>query len=102
MKFNAVPTAMFIISTLCGLASCSSGKVDVRYPTAQQLDDLDVQWGLPRRVSRGNPSRTYTHNPATAPHPSSSTYPATGAAPALPDPPLDSVSTMPQIPDQLR
>ena len=39
----------------CALSSCDSfngGAADVVNPTINQQDDLDVRWGLPRRVSK--------------------------------------------------
>ncbi len=47
----------------CGLLnSCSSmgeGHVDLVNPTASQMDQMDVQWGLPKRASRGTPKRYF-------------------------------------------
>ncbi len=98
MKHPKLLTALFTASALLGLVACGSGNVDVRYPTVQQLDDLDVQWGLPRRASRGNPSRTYS-----APQSFSSGAAPVAGSPALPDPPLEaSAQPAPRIPDQLR
>ena len=103
MNFNrASILAAFFLSSL-GLASCGSN-VDVKYPTVQQLDDMDVQWGLPRRESKGGPSRTYTYDPAVMPSPrrsSSGSVPAVPANDPAPPPPSASPSN-PQIPDILR
>ncbi|MCB1208872.1 MAG: hypothetical protein KDK97_06075 [Verrucomicrobiales bacterium] len=43
---------------LVSLSSCeSSGPIDARNPTVEELDRLDVQWGLKPRKSRGTPTR---------------------------------------------
>jgi len=90
---------------LLPLASCStSGPVDVRHPTVQQMDDLDVQWGLPRRKPRGTPSRSYNYDGGVAPvqAPVTATPAAPTPVPALPDPPLEAPPPAMSIPDQLR
>lgn len=63
---------------LAATVSCSStGRVDARYPTVDELDRMDTQWGLTQRKSRGAPKRTYQYTapapsyaPATVPEPS--------------------------------
>ena len=112
MLFPSVPRFAFLTSVLaaCALSSCSSsGPVDVRNPTVQQMDDLDVQWGLPRRKSRGTPTRSYAYDSATG---AAVPVPSLPQAPTLPDPPLEPVppavvpatpaANAPMIPDQLR
>jgi hypothetical protein len=50
------------------LSNCEtgpSGPVDITNPTIDQMDSLDVQWGLPKRVSKGAPKR-YFNGPAPA------------------------------------
>jgi hypothetical protein len=53
----------------CALSSCDSfngGAADVVNPTINQQDDLDVRWGLPRRVSKsGRRSSAATSAPTT-------------------------------------
>lgn len=64
---------------LLALVSCSSGgRADATNPTVAEMDQLDVQWGLPQRKSRGAPRRTYQY---TAPSPSYS-MPAEAPPPA--------------------
>jgi len=107
MKFSRIFHFAAVVVTACGLISCeSSGKVDVKYPTVQQMDAMDVQWGLPKRKTRGTPSRSLSFEGAATP---SSVMVPSGVAPlpALPDPALEpqpSVPTSPPtvIPDQLR
>ena len=95
----------------CSLTSCeTSGSADLKYPTVQQMDDTDVQWGLSRRKPRGTPSRSLVYDQAGAPT-SGGVGGGAVQAPAMPDPVLDSgprSSTTPSsnpapvIPDQLR
>lgn len=67
---------------LAAFASCSStGRVDARYPTVDELDRLDTQWGLTQRKSRGAPKRTYQY---TAPPPGFAPAPAAAAQPSAP------------------
>lgn len=84
MKLKTYGIALALVGVAAGLCGCStSGNVDARYPTVQQMDDLDVQWGLSRRKPRGTPSRVFNYDPQAV---------RSGAgveAPALPDPPLD-------------
>lgn len=40
------------------LSSCTTA-VDVKHPTVEQQDQLDVQWGLPPRQSKGGAKRLY-------------------------------------------
>jgi hypothetical protein len=78
MKFLSLFSAAVL--ALVFLPSCGSGpgRVDVRNPTISQMDDLDVQWGLPRRTSRGTPKRLYP----TLPGESAPAAEASSAAPA--------------------
>jgi hypothetical protein len=75
---------------LFALVSCSSGgRADATNPTVAEMDQLDVQWGLPQRKSRGAPRRTYQY---TAPSPSYS-MPAEAPPPAAP--PRETISGLP-------
>ncbi len=75
---------------LLALVSCSSGgRADATNPTVAEMDQLDVQWGLPQRKSRGAPRRTYQY---TAPSPSYS-MPAEAPPPAAP--PRETISGLP-------
>lgn len=106
MKFNGAPLLLALLTATLGLASCDT-PANVKYPTVQQLDDLDVQWGLPRRVSKGGPSRTYAYDPAAdtarrSPSGSVPAVPANNPAAPAPDVPLQPAQPSMQIPDVLR
>ncbi len=79
---------------LFALVSCSSGgRADATNPTIAEMDQLDVQWGLPQRKSRGAPRRTYQYTaPATVPAPGYS-MPAEAPPPAAP--PRETISGLP-------
>ena len=77
----SAPAFLALLMTSCG----TTGKVDVVNPTVAQLDALDVQWGLPKRTTRGGVRRfdsgstgSYSAQPAAAP--------ASAPAPAAPAP----------------
>jgi hypothetical protein len=65
-------SAILLIISALSLSSCQSGRIDVKHPTADQLDALDVQWGLPKRQPKGGakrllPSPEAMNLPATVP-----------------------------------
>ena len=106
MKFNGAPLLLALTIAALGLVSCDT-PADVKYPTVQQLDDLDVQWGLPRRVSKGGPSRTYSYDPAAdnarrSPSGSMPAVPANTPAAPAPEVPLQPAPPSATIPDVLR
>lgn len=75
---------------LLALVSCSFGvRADATNPTIAEMDQLDVQWGLTQRKSRGAPRRTYQY---TAPPPS---YSMPAEAPPPSAPPRETVSGLP-------
>lgn len=87
------------VTALSSLSSCSmGGSADVVNPTVTQMDQLDVQWGLSPRKSKGGPRRTFqymdTGTPSAAAAPASAPAPA-AAAPAMiaPEPPAPAVVT---------
>ncbi len=88
MPLRLLMTALALLS----IVSCEfGGRADVRNPTVEELDRLDVEWGLPQRKSRGAPKRTYQY---TEPSPSYS--PAAPAdAPAAPAPPRETIQGLP-------
>lgn len=45
--------------TSCGTGG--DGPIAAEFPTVSQMDQLDVQWGLPPRKSRGGPRRSYQY-----------------------------------------
>jgi hypothetical protein len=102
MKFSSFFLSAAMVAAICGLTACgSTSKVDVKYPTVQQMDALDVQWGLPPRKSRGTPSRSMTYDVAGEGASSQSQFGSAAAvsSPALPDPALEvPVSPPPQVP----
>lgn len=111
MKFSSHLIFAAMAFAVCGLTSCgSSGSVDMKYPTVQQMDDVDVQWGLSKRKPRGTPSRNLAYDPAVG-VPAGGGGEGAGAiqAPAMRDPVLDgspqtsnAPNPAPVIPDQLR
>jgi nucleoid-associated protein YgaU len=48
----------FVLITTLVLVSCGH-RADLRYPTVQQADDMDVTWGLERRKTRGGPKQFF-------------------------------------------
>ena len=107
MKFLSLFSAAIL--ALVFLPSCGSGpgRVDARNPTISQMDDLDVQWGLPRRTSRGTPRRLYPTLPGeSAPVATAlSAAPAqsqTAASPAAPVQPQAPVTVDPSVINKLR
>ena len=107
MKFPRIFLSTAVVAATCGLISCESpGKIDVKYPTVQQMDALDMQWGLPKRKSRGTPSRSLSYD-AVGAAPNAVAPSSTVSSPALPDPALEVAPPVPAsptmvIPDQLR
>lgn len=104
----ALRTLLLIVS--CGFVSCTFHSADLKYPTVSQADDMDVQWGLPKRKARGGPKQFFQSNstaaaaagypreelaapPITAPA-NATPAPAPAAAPAAPQP---SVSVPPNL-----
>ncbi len=64
---HLLPIAFSAIALIC-LPSCeSTGPIDARYPSVDELDRLDVQWGMKPRKSRGTPTRTIAASPSFAP-----------------------------------
>jgi hypothetical protein len=107
MKFSRIFHSAAVVVATGALISCESpGNVDVKYPTVQQMDALDVQWGLPKRKSRGTPSRSLTFDGGGS-APSAVVPSGVAPLPALPDPVLEVKPAAPAppamvIPDQLR
>ena len=112
MKFSSLLFCAAIAVGACVLTSCeSSGSSDLKYPSVQQMDDMDVQWGLSRRKPRGTPSRSLVYDQAAGVPSSGGAGGGAVQAPAMPDPVLDSgprssmtpaSNPAPVIPDQLR
>lgn len=93
---SSVRHFFFLITTLV-LVSCGH-QADLKYPTVQQADDMDVSWGLERRKTRGGPKQFFQSRstaaaaagftddaPASAPAASAPAAPA-APAPAAPQP----------------
>lgn len=105
MKFLSLFSAAIL--ALVFLPSCGSGpgRVDARNPTISQMDDLDVQWGLPRRTSRGTPKRLYPTLPGESTPEASSAAPAPTQPAASPAPaaqPQAPVTVDPSVINKLR
>lgn len=65
MKFSSPLFSAAVAFGACGLSSCgSSDSIDLKFPTVQQMDDMDTQWGLSRRKPRGTSSRGIVYDPA--------------------------------------
>lgn len=88
----------FVLITTLVLVSCGH-QADLKYPTVQQADDMDVNWGLERRKTRGGPKQFFqsrstaaaaagfTDDAAAAPAPAAPAPAAPAApAPAAPQP----------------
>ena len=57
-----------LLSALClllqaSLSSCffNREKADATYPTVAEMDALDLQWGLPKRKTKGGPRRMFQY-----------------------------------------
>lgn len=48
---------LFLLTALV-LVSCGHN-ADLKYPSVQQADDMDVTWGLERRKTRGGPKQFF-------------------------------------------
>jgi hypothetical protein len=85
MTMKSLSLFITAILALTLLPNCGSGPghIDARNPSISQMDELDVQWGLPRRTSRGTPKRLYPTLPGeTAVGASASAAPVSAAAPS--------------------
>lgn len=56
MKTSSLRILAALALACCGLTGCfgmgSGGPPDVVNPTVSQQDEMDVRWGLPKRVSK--------------------------------------------------
>lgn len=95
MNLKLFVLASILAPAALSLTSCGTGggRPDVVNPTVSQMDELDVQWGLPKRTGRGGPRRFessggYTPSaaastPASAPAaPAAASKPSAAPAPA--------------------
>ncbi|MBL9115179.1 MAG: hypothetical protein JNJ83_09225 [Verrucomicrobiaceae bacterium] len=95
---NRLLLSLFAAAFCFCLVSCDS--FDVKHPTVSQMDELDVQWGLSRRVPKGGAKRLLNAETAAAlgvtgaPADGGSSPPAS-AAPSAPAP---AAATMPTNP----
>lgn len=55
---NRIFLTLGVALSLFQLCSCATD-ADVKHPTVAQQDQLDVQWGLPPRQSKGGAKRLY-------------------------------------------
>jgi hypothetical protein len=79
-----------------GFSLVGCGSYDVKHPTVAQMDELDVQWGLTKRVPKGGAKRLLNPDAAAAmgvstPATPTPAAPATGATPPA-------AATMPTAP----
>ena len=114
MTMKSLSLFITAILALTLLPSCGSGpgRIDARNPSISQMDELDVQWGLPRRTSRGTPKRLYPTLPGeTAVGASASAAPlsaspsaasTTTSAPAATVQPQAPVTVDPSVINKLR
>jgi hypothetical protein len=114
MTMKSLSLFITAILALTLLPSCGSGpgRIDARNPSISQMDELDVQWGLPRRTSRGTPKRLYPTLPgetavgasaSAAPLSASpSAAPTTTSAPAATVQPQAPVTVDPSVINKLR
>ena len=107
MKHSALILPVVMACAMLSLTSCGTGsKVDLKYPTVKQMDEMDVQWGLPRRQSRGTPTRSYIYDGTGRSEVRMAPPMPPDLAPEVPDPVLEVPSSIspnnPDIPDQLR
>lgn len=62
MIFQRLSAITACAAFVLGLSSCgSTGSIDVENPTVSQMDQMDVQWGLSPRRSRGAPKRSFQY-----------------------------------------
>ena len=72
-----------MLGLLSGLLSSCGTSGDVVNPTINQMDKLDVQWGLAPRQSKGTPRKTLAPQEQYSPAPAGTSYaPPTSYAPA--------------------
>jgi hypothetical protein len=114
MTMKSLSLFITTILALTLLPSCGTGpgRIDARNPSISQMDELDVQWGLPRRTSRGTPKRLYPTLPgetavgasaSAAPLSASpSAAPTTTSAPAATVQPQAPVTVDPSVINKLR
>jgi hypothetical protein len=54
-----------VLIASCALISCGHN-ADLKYPSVAQADEMDVQWGLPKRKARGGPKQFFQSNSSAA------------------------------------
>lgn len=54
-----------VLIASCALISCGHN-ADLKYPSVAQADEMDVQWGLPKRKTRGGPKQFFQSNSSAA------------------------------------
>ena len=75
---------LFLLTALV-LVSCGHN-ADLKYPSVQQADDMDVQWGLERRKARGGPKQFFQSRSTAAAAAGFSEEAPAAPAPAAPAP----------------
>ncbi len=102
MSFEKICSGALAAASLL-LTGCDmgGGGADLRYPTVQEMDDFDVQHGLPPRKARGAPKRSYQYEKDVVSSDSSGTAspsPEPAAEPAAPAPAAPSPAAPPPEP----
>jgi nucleoid-associated protein YgaU len=89
--------ARFFLFLLTPFALVSCGifgpAADLKYPSVQQADDMDVTWGLERRKPRGGPKQFFQSRSTAA-----AAAGFTGEAPAAPAPSAPATAPAPSAP----
>ncbi|MFN7561139.1 MAG: hypothetical protein ACK5TH_05130 [Prosthecobacter sp.] len=57
---------LLVLTFSCAFVSCTFHSADLKYPTVEQADAMDQQWGLPRRKARGGPKQFFQSDNAAA------------------------------------
>lgn len=57
---------LLVLTFSCAFVSCTFHSADLKYPTVDQADAMDQQWGLPKRKARGGPKQFFQSNSAAA------------------------------------
>lgn len=57
---------LLVLTFSCAFVSCTFHSADLKYPTVEQADAMDQQWGLPKRKTRGGPKQFFQSNSTAA------------------------------------
>jgi len=96
MSFQRFIPVILCVAMTLSLTSCDilmGRKIDVVNPTVEEMDQLDTQWGLTTRKSRGGPRRNFQYVEPTKT--SGARMSQEGAAPEIPA--RETVNGAPQV-----